>query len=330
MFEQVRWEFILEAMQPIAHHEGTIGNESFIMMTEVRQASGEFRKVAIISGDTMRHKMREASTYALLDAAGLLGTTALTEEALRLLFAGGMITGSAGGAVKLDIYRELCELIPPLAIFGGCAQNRCVPGRLQVSEAILICDETKRLLPEWVREYVAEQGAATIPARRHVESVQRVRMDPVLDPAKRNLLTEGAQVAINERLRLSEKASEEGDAALATKEKSTNMPRRIERVKMGSLFYWTVGATLMSELDADTFKVAVLAFLANAVVGGKSGTGHGRIQAVKGKQLQLTRPKDAAQDINASALAPQVGSIFKAHVNERAGRVKEFLSKVEA
>jgi CRISPR type IV-associated protein Csf2 len=327
--EQKRYEFILEAQQPICHSEGTIGNESFLMRTEVRQPDGRFAHVPIISGDTMRHKLREASTYALLDAAGLLGST-LSEEALRLLFAGGMITGSDGGAVKLDIYRELCELIPPLALFGGCAQNRCIPGRMQVSEALLIADETMHVLPGWVAEYISTVGATTAPARKHVESVQRVRMDPVLDPQKRALLTEVAQVAVNERLRLSEKASEEADDAERLREKSTNMPRRFERVKTGSLFYWTIGATLMSDLDADTFNTTVMAFLSNAVVGGKVGTGHGRIRAITARQISLTRPRDAANDLDVASLSPRVGELFRRHVADRADRLREFLLKVDA
>ncbi|MGH8630893.1 MAG: hypothetical protein ACREU7_09045, partial [Burkholderiales bacterium] len=117
MMERKRLEFILEARSPIAHHQETFGNTAVLMRQKVRQPDGSFAAVPIITGDTMRHGLREAGTYCLLDCAGLLGE-ALTEQALRLLFAGGMVTGS-GSVVKLDEYREMVDLVPTLALLGG-------------------------------------------------------------------------------------------------------------------------------------------------------------------------------------------------------------------
>lgn len=330
MFEQIEYRIVLQAVTPVAHSEGTIGNQSFAMTTDVRQPDGSFRRVPIVTGDTMRHHLRTASTYALLDAAGMLGNSVLTEEALRLLFAGGMLTGSAGGAVKLDAYRELCELIPPLAIFGGCAQNRCVPGRMRVGEALLICDETRHTMPDEVLAWLDATGGETASARKHLEVAQRVRMDPTLDPGKRLLLTEGEQVRINERLRLSEKAGEEGDHAEKDAAKSSMLPRTHERVKAGSLFYWTVAATLLSELDVDTFNVCVASMLANCHVGGKQGTGHGHLRALWGNRVALARPSHAHEAMDLTALAPRVGQVFRRHVADRADRVREFLAGVNA
>lgn len=155
-------------------------------------------------------------------------------------------------------------------------------------------------------------------------------MDPSLNPAKRTLLLESAQIVANDRLRLSEQASEEGDAIEATREKSTMMPRRIERVKTGSLFFWELSCTIMTELERDTFNTMTMAFLSNAVVGGKSGTGHGKIRAISARQLELTRPRDAAGDLSVTDLVPRVGNLFRAHVADRAMRIAEFLGKVEA
>ncbi len=65
--DRVRYEFVLEAALPIAHHEGTFGNEAVIMRRKIRQKDG-WAKVPIVTGDTMRHGMREAAAYVLLDA----------------------------------------------------------------------------------------------------------------------------------------------------------------------------------------------------------------------------------------------------------------------
>lgn len=329
--KQVKFEFVLRADQPLAHHSESFGNQAIIARRKVRQPDGGWAHVPIVSGDAMRHGMRESSAYVYLDAAGLLSDGGLSESALRLLFAGGMVTGSSGGVSKLNDYREMCELVPPLALFGGCAQNRVVPGRLWVDDAVLICSEMAHLLPEWAVEVARADGAELETCRSHVEEVQRVRMDPILDPGKRNLLTAGAREHAEQRMLASENASELDDAKAKDESKSTMMPRSFERVVQGSLFYWSVTATVYSDLDDDTFKVACAAFLADARVGGKRGTGHGLLTPVTGRNVQLARPTERTETIKADQLSTmRVGEVFRSHVAARQERIKTFLQAVEA
>lgn len=331
--EQKRFEFILGARQPIAHHCETMGNMSVLMRRKVRQPNGGFASVPIVTGDTMRHGMREASTYALLDAAGLLGRTNLSEAAIRLLFAGGMITGSSGGTVKLGDYREMVDLVPTLALFGGCAQNRAIPGRLWVDDAVLICEETRHLLPDWVLAWVGQaQGGEAVSlesCRAHVEEETRVRMDPTLDPGKRMLLSGAALGAVETRLLASETASDSGDVVGKDRAKSTMLPRSCEVVVAGSLFFWSVTATCYTELDEDTFLVSCAAFLSNARVGGKKATGHGLLKAAAGYQVQTRRPPEA-DSFDADGLGEHFGSIFARHIADRAERIEMFLREVRA
>lgn len=324
--QRKRYEFVLEAAQPIAHHAETIGNEAMIMRRKIRQPGG-WASVPVITADTMRHGMREAAAYALLDAAGMLREPQLSEAALRLLFAGGMVSGKGdGGAVRLDDYRVMCELVPPLGLFGGCAQNRVIPGRLIVEDATLICTETERFVPAWAAKRAGELDTC----RAHVEEEQRVRMDPSLVPQKRLLLTGDEQVAIAKRLTASEAASADGDAIEKDKAKSTMLPRRFERVAQGSLFYWACSATCYSDLDVDTFNVSVAAFLRHATVGGKRATGHGWLKPIDARNVNLARPAEALDSLDANALAPKLGDMFRTHVAERADRIREFLSTVDA
>jgi hypothetical protein len=327
--ERKRYEIVLEAATPIAHHSDSIGNEALIFRRKIRQPGG-WALVPIITADTMRHGMREAAAYALLDAAGMLEQPALSEAALRLLFAGGMVTGKGdAGAVKLDQYRELCELVPPMTLFGGCASNRVIPGRLFVEDATLLCTESERYAPEWAATWAREHSGLD-GARAHVEEEQRVRMDPSLIPEKRLLLTTDEQVKINTRLLASETASAEGDAIEKADAKSTMMPRRFERVAQGSLFSWAVEATVYNDLELDCFNVAVAAFCARAIVGGKRGTGHGRLVVRAANAVELARPAEALHPLDTTALAPRVGELFRAHVSERRERLRSFLAGVDA
>lgn len=330
MMEQRKYEFILRADSPIAHHSESIGNAAVAMRKKVRQPDGSFASVPCVTGDTMRHGLREASSYCLLDAAGLLDAPDLSEAACRLLFSGGMVTGSAGGAVRLAEYREMVDLVPPLALLGGCAQNRVIPGRLEVGYAELVCEEQRHMLPEWVVEYAERDGALVSSCRTHIEEVTRVRMDPMLDPGKRALLSSGEREAVDQRLLASETASAARDAAERDESKSTMLPRSFERIVQGSLFYWSVTATCYSDLEIDTFTTMCAAFLANARVGGKRGTGHGRLVPIAGRDVTLLRPRDAATTIDPAALAGRAGSLFRAHVTERRDRIRQFLSQVAA
>lgn len=320
MRETKRYEFILRAQTAIAHHAEVFGNSAISMRRKVRQPDGTFAQVPIVTADTMRHGLREAAAYAVLDA---LGFPALTEAALRLLFAGGMITGRGDAStIKLDQYREMVDMLPPLALLGGCAQNRSIPGRMQVDDAVLICEESRHVLPAWAFEHEPTPDTC----RAHVEEVQRVRMDPSLQPEKRALLTDGG-ASVEKRMGKSEEASEKGDALAKDDAKSTMLPRRFETVVAGSHFYWAVQATCLSELDVGSLNTMVGAFLSGARVGGKRATGHGQIVAVAARGVPVVRPADAASVTLDDAFGVQE---FRAHVEARRDRLRDWLAGVDA
>jgi CRISPR type IV-associated protein Csf2 len=331
--ETVKYEFLLEAAEPVAHHAESLGNEAILMRRKVRLRDGAIVNIPCITGDTMRHGMREAAAYAMLDAAGV-PEGGLSEAALRLLFAGGMVTGSNDGAIRLEEFREMCDLIPTMALFGGCARNRVIPGRLRVSDGTLVCRETWHCLPPWARSWcgsAADEAPSSVESQRlYVEEVQRVRMDPTLDPGKRKLLSAAGRDGAENRLLASEAASADGDARGKEGAKSSAMPRRFERLIQGSLFYWRVEADVYSDLDRDTLNVAVASFLYSARVGGKRGTGHGLLRAVAAQHATLARAADRGQALDTEGLASSAGTLFRAHVAERSERIRKFLSNIDA
>jgi hypothetical protein len=327
MFEVIAYEILVEAVTPIAHASESLGNHSIVMRRKTRLPGGGWANVPIITGDTMRHGLREAAAYAFLDAAGMLDKADLSEAALRLLFTGGMVTGRGDAAnIKMDDYRDMVDLVPPLALLGGCASNRVVPGRLVSEDAVLVCEEAKALVPAWT----VERAGVLSGARAHLEIAQRVRMDATLDPGKRKLLATGATAKLEAKTRRSEAAAEADDAIAREESKSTMLPRTFEAVASGSLFSWRVQATCMSELDRDTFHAMIGAFLSNARVGGKRGVGCGLLRAVAANAITVHRPAEAMRPVDPSALGPRVGEVFRTHVRQRADRARAFLAEVNA
>lgn len=327
--EQVRIEVLLEAKQPIAHHQEVLGNSAVCMRRKVRQPDGQFSRVPYVTGDSMRHGLREAGTYALLEAAGLLDAE-LSEAAIRLLFAGGMVTGGSSGAIKLSDYHELVELCPHLALLGGCAQNRVIPGKMQVDDAMLVCTESAHLLSDWSAAWIKDHGQAISSGRQHIELVQRVRMDPMLDPSKRRMLSASEREKSEQRLLKSENASAHNDAIEKSESKSSMLPRTYETLVPGSLFAWRVSATCHTALDRDMLYVMLSAFMARCQVGGKRATGNGQLWPVAAVNLELPKWSEKTEPLDTTALAGRAGSLFRAHVETRRNKLKSYLAQVDA
>ena len=118
--QTTRYEFLVRAVDPIAHHQENIGNMAVFMRKRMVLPNGSVDRVPYITGDSIRHKVRESSAYATLDAAGLLDEPALSEGALRLLFSGGTVTKKGkANVIDVDAYRELVALFQPLALLGA-------------------------------------------------------------------------------------------------------------------------------------------------------------------------------------------------------------------
>lgn len=321
-------EMVLRAEQPIAHHEGVEGNEGIVMRETVYTPQGRKTRVPIVTGDTIRHGLREASARATLEAAGLLDAVH-GENALRLMFAGGQMLKSAD-SLRLDDYREMCELFPPLALLGGCAGNRIIPGQLQVGRAYLVCEESAHLLPAWVSAWMDELEIERNSGRAHIERVQRVRMDPTLRPEMRALLSPEAREAVEHRLLRSDNASTNDDDAEKVKMKSAMLPFAYETIAAGSLFFVRIHARTTSLLQYDTLHVMLAAWLANAYVGGKRGTGCGLLKAIEARGMQRVEMSDPETGALSLGLGSPEVERYVAHVSARRERIGSWLSQVQA
>lgn len=315
--ETTRYEMLLKARTPIAHASETIGNQSLFNRKPVRQPNDDVALVGYLSGDSIRHQMREAAAYGTLHAAGILDDPQLSEGALRLLWSGGMVTGKGDASViNIERYRELVSLFPPLALFGGCTDNRPLPGQLNVDEGDLVCTEQAHNFPAWLTEWLAEHGERVDSCRAYVEETQRVRMDPTLFPDKVKLLSDHAQANVSGRALMSEAAHESGDAVEKQKSKSTMMPRTHERLIQGSLLWFGVEARTYSPLERDAFEFTLACLLNNFKIGGKQATGHGKLEFVAGARVHFEPTAGKLESIGAD-LAPRTGEIYRAHVAQR-------------
>ena len=324
-YRRVRHRLILRAMTPIAHHETSRGNVSIVMTEMVRQPDGRYAKVAKITGDSLRHGLRKHGAMLFLQAAGLLDEPSLSAAALRLLFAGGSISGPSGATVPLAEYRRLVELVPTMALLGGCADNRMIPGNMQVEPAILLCDEARPLLTAWTTQWLDEQHYVLGAAWHAITLEQRVRMDPTLAGETKALLEPRQLELIDAQLDARAVAQTHDEIKDS---KCSMMPRQFEVVAAGSHFQWGLSSNVYSDLEADTLNLMLAAYLSDMQVGGKAGTGHGQLEAVAGSEYQVYRPIDRAG--LALPHLPNVGAMFREHVASNAVEIKDLLARVVA
>lgn len=307
--EHVKYEILLQAQSPVAHMSDTIGNTQILATSRIVDSAGHVVQLPIISGNSIRHHLRSALADMMLAAAGLDGEC-LSLNALRLLYKGGQLTKDAGKRVPIKEYRELCQVVPALALFGGAVGSRLESGRIQVRDAKLVCQESMHLLPDWVRSTMLEHGVTTLSLRSQIEEVQRVGMDPAL--------------RVETRRRLAPSEQEQCDAIVSGDDKSLMMPYTYQTVIQGSMWFWTISADCWTPLERDAFHCAVMRWLSHGTVGGKSGSGAGgHLLAIAARHVALPdmTPRRAHTDLSTQ----RAGDIFRASMEANRERLASFL-----
>lgn len=319
---------LVEALTPIAHHEGNDGNHANQMTARMRLSDGTFGRIPVVTADSMRNWMRRMSAQHLL---AVVQAPPLTEAALRLLFAGGMLTGKGDGSqVKIDAFRALESLCPSLTLFGGCVNGSIIPGRLEVEQMTLICEETKHAIPPLVLEAAQEIGPL-VSYRLQTDQPMRVRMDPASNPLLQHLLSEPERRRIAGRVDAREVAHETGDALAARDVKSSMMPRTYDTICQGALFSWQIAGHFHSEMDEAAY-YSTLAYLVSteARIGGKKGTGNGRIKALRVNNTVLPTREALASEVNLNAVGQNLGKMYTDYLTSKRAEICDFLAKVDA
>jgi hypothetical protein len=132
-----------EAVSPITHNSGTVGNESIVAREPVRTPRG-ITLVPFLSGNALRHKaVRRSGMTWLIDHYGLRGN--LTLPQLNFLLHGGNLTQSTAHENTRRI-AEMYALWPLLRLCGGTLPDQILQGSLQAWRGTLVCEENRKSL----------------------------------------------------------------------------------------------------------------------------------------------------------------------------------------
>ena len=162
---------------PFHHGAGNAGNTSLLRTQEVMDPkTGTISKVPFLSAASVRHGIREALAWHLIEHAGIEDGS-LSKAAVDLLFSGGAVT-STGAKTNLDMARRVEQDLPMLSLLGYAAQSDIVSGTLRASELMLVCVENNwrcpikdqhRAAKYRSEEFGTRKDTGTTPAQRMIQ-----------------------------------------------------------------------------------------------------------------------------------------------------------------
>jgi hypothetical protein len=144
---------IVRLLSPLRHGGDTVGNVQTFRRRGHIMPDGRLEQVPYLSGNSIKHFIREHSALFALEACGLTDG-ALSREQVHLFFSGGALT-KGGQSVRFDEVRKAEAAFPVLGLCGYGAGNTLVASAIQVDDAIPICAQTQHLIQEEVDRYAS-------------------------------------------------------------------------------------------------------------------------------------------------------------------------------
>jgi len=309
------FDVLVRAEQPMIHSEGVFGNIASFRRQKYVLADGSVIRLPQVSGNAMRNGLRRAAMWHAVNLLG--GEIRLGKKAVNLLFSGGTLDSESKG-IDVAGYTATRNLFPPLGLFGGGLGNALVPGCLRVGPLVPICEETTTLASYPVPEHLIPSGFAPQPIAAYTDTYQGTRRELFADPKYRALLTDGEKEETVKKITDGKKAREKGEHP--EKRDSQQMIYEQECIAAGTLFHWSVGIQLATEMERSCFLSVLALYSQDSVVGGKAGVGFGRIR-MEIKGVQTMSP--TLQTSNLPALA--VWTQYEQHIRDHGDEITEWL-----
>lgn len=311
------------ALEAIVHGAGTSGNTQLLRMAPVILADGTLGKVPMISGNSIKHDLRDAGARYALDAMGVADQS-LTKPIVDLLFSGGHLS-KGGAAVDLTTARRLEELFPILSLCGYSAGNVMTESKLRVSNLHVVCQENGYRVPTDLRDHPAlKLRAGTL----RIEEFG-TRHDQTHKHAGKRLLTGDISTAVAAK------------KTKALKEPTSDGPE--ERADSAQMIYTfgaiPAGATLWGSIEVAELSELERAALSSALhymavdtrgdrlvirVGAKNAIGYGALEVELRSSIRVAAPHFVA-DRTLTRAEDTLASRYQAHLRERKNEILDAL-----
>lgn len=138
MSHHASYPSVITVVSPLIHSD-----ERVEVMQRFRRepfrVGGEILDVPVYSGNAIRGMLRRAAAATVCEQTGI-GERTLPVDSFYLLFSGGILRGS-DHAYRVEDYRRLRALLPPVGLLGGSWGSRIMHGLVDVWRAVPVCVE---------------------------------------------------------------------------------------------------------------------------------------------------------------------------------------------
>lgn len=141
----------LTALAAISHGAGTSGNTQLLRTRDVIAPDGTRSSVPYISGNSLRHTLRDALAWHLVRTLDV-PEYSLPKRVVDLLWSGGALS-TTGSQVDLAQSARIHTLTPGLGLLGYSAKSDITAGTLWVDDVELVCAENTHRLPGHLQDH---------------------------------------------------------------------------------------------------------------------------------------------------------------------------------
>ncbi len=134
------WTGTLTARSSIAHGGQTRGTSTLLRRELIAVPGGELRYVPMISGNTLRGRLRRIGEELLRDVLEYDGL--LSPSAAHALRGGGSLAKSSHEPLSGSRLQRLRNLVPQVGIFGAAGGGTIIGGALDVGKVVPLLAET--------------------------------------------------------------------------------------------------------------------------------------------------------------------------------------------
>ena len=327
-----RWRGYLTTRSAVMHGGANrVGNVVPFNTEPVAVPGRGILQVPSVSGNSIRHQLREGVAHLYLNA---LGPLKIPPKLYYMLFSGGANQGGDGGHFDFDERAELMRMIPPIAVFGTARDGGTYAGAVGVSSAQPVSRETwdlvlpPRLTDSWpCGPVVAAATAERVWGQKHSSALrmlaerQYTRTDalrvrsPSFLVGSADTVPDGPASEVGEEIRLADEAAKKSRGRGKKATKDGDAPKVHPHQMIFSAQVLVRGVALAhemcflqpaDELTRSCFGAAVEQWLLNPIIGGRSALGHGLVEPV----YDAPFPSSEA---------------FMAHLRDQRDQIREYL-----
>lgn len=251
-------------------------------------------------------------------------------RAFDLITAGGTLVSAKKDGKTADKYinlfeeHELREMFLILGLLGGSVGNRVLGGRLDVADWVVICQETKHYLPEYLGSGDAGDDATNLHALADKVSIADCRkiLDFTTNDRKKDRHFQDLikpevlhQWQREQAARVeNDKAREHGD--------SMSMIYGYESLARGTQFYVEFMLRNPSELELGAFFGALTYFMERPKIGGRQARGCGLVR-LELDQYHMVGPAAIKDETPLAETALRAMDAASQHLQEREAQILE-------